>query len=106
MFAVIMIACAFVIVVFVTQREGPLYALGAGAVMVLVPLIAGHQDSSWEYRVARGQWVPFTLIAVATLGTFAALYGGGYALGRRWPLRPKRSMEYRAHPHLRKKFPS
>lgn len=103
--AVITIACAFIVAVFLTEDEGRLYALGAAAVMVLVPLLAGHQDASWEYRVARGQWVPFAVISVATLGTFTALYAAAYAVGRRWPLRPKRSMEYRAHPHLRKKFP-
>jgi hypothetical protein len=73
--------------------------------MVIMPLLVGHQDSSWGYRVARGQLVPFALIGAATLGTFTALYLLAYTAGTRWPLRPKGSMEYRAHPHLRRKFP-
>jgi hypothetical protein len=105
LFAVVMIGCAFIVAIFVTQREGPWYALATSAVMVIVPLLSGHQDSSWGYRVARGQWVPFAVVGVATLGTFTALYFLAYAAGKQWPLRPKGSMEYRAHPHLRKKFP-
>jgi hypothetical protein len=73
-------------------------------VIVIVALLAGHQDASWGYRVARGQWVSFAVAGLATLGTLAALYCCAYAPGKRWPLRPKGSMEYRAHPHLRKRF--
>jgi hypothetical protein len=105
LFAVVMIGCAFIVAIFVTQHEGPWYALGAAAVIVLVALLAGHQDASWGYRVARGQLVPFAVVCIATLGTFTALYALAYAAGKRWPLRPKGSMEYRAHPHLRNKFP-
>jgi len=105
LFAVVMIGCAFIVAIFVTQHEGPWYALGAAAVIVLVALLAGHQDASWGYRVARGQLVPFAVVGIATLGTFTALYALAYAAGKRWPLRPKGSMEYRAHPHLRNKFP-
>ena len=75
-----------------------------GAVTV-VPLLIGHQDASWGYRFARGQLAQFAAAGVVTFGSFAALYSCGYAAGKRWPLRPKGSMEYRAHPHLRKNFP-
>jgi hypothetical protein len=105
LFAFVTIGCAFIVAIFVTQHEGPWYALGAGAVMAIMPLFIGHQDSSWGYRVARGQLVQFAVAGVATLGTFTALYFLAYAAGRRWPLRPKGSMEHRAHPHLRKKYP-
>ncbi|WP_163762373.1 hypothetical protein [Mycolicibacter algericus] len=33
-----------------------------------------------------------------TAGIFAALYFPGFHAGKRWPRRPKRSMEYRIHP--------
>jgi hypothetical protein len=105
LFALMLLGCAFTIAVFVTQREGPWYALGAGAVIVIVALLAGNQDASWGYRVARGQLVQFAVAGVVTLGAFTALYFLAYGAAERWPLRPKRSMEYRAHPHLRKKFP-
>lgn len=105
LFTVAMTACALLVAIFITQRQGPWYALGAGAVMAVLPLLTGHQDSSWAYRVARGQWVPFAVVGVTTLGTFTALYLIAYAAGKRWPRRPKGSMEYRAHPQLRKQFP-
>ena len=100
-----MTGCALIVAIFVTQHQGPWYALGASASMAILPLLTGHQDSSWAYRVARGQLVPFTLVGVTTLGTFTALYLIAYAAGKRWPLRPKGSMEYQAHPSLRKQFP-
>ncbi len=105
LFAVVMMACAFIVGVFAIEREGPWYALGACVAMALVALLAGNQDASWGYPVARGQLIPFGVIGVATLGTFTVLYFAAYAVGKRWPLRPKGSMEYRAHPHLRKKYP-
>ena len=61
-------------------------------------LIAGLPRRPWAVGAVR-------VAGVATLGTFTALYFLAYAAGRRWPLRPKGSMGYRAHPHLRKKFP-
>jgi hypothetical protein len=105
LFALVLTGCAFIVAIFVTQREGPWYALGAGATIVLVAVLAGHQDASWGYRVARGQLVPFAVAGVVTLGTFTALYFLASAVAKRWPIRPKGSMEYNAHPHLRKKFP-
>jgi hypothetical protein len=45
-----MIGCAFIVAIFVTQHEGPWYALGTSAVIVIMPLLIGHQDSSWGYR--------------------------------------------------------
>jgi hypothetical protein len=105
LFALLMTGCAFIVAIFITQREGPWYALGTGAVIVLVAVLAGHQDASWGSRVARGQLVQFAVAGVVTLGIFTALYLLAYAAAKRWPVRPKGSMEYRAHPHLRKKFP-
>jgi hypothetical protein len=105
LFAVVMTGCAFIVAIFVTEHEGPWYAVGAGAVVVSMPLLIGHQDASWGYPVARGQLLQFAVIGIATLGVFTALYALAYAAGKRWPRRPKGSMAYRAHPHLRKKFP-
>lgn len=105
LFVIVIGACTWIVAIFIMSREGPWYAAGAGATMAIVPLLLGHQDASWGYRVARGQLVQFTIAGIATLGTFTVLYCCAYAAGKRWPLRPKGSMEYRAHPHLRKKFP-
>jgi predicted cobalt transporter CbtA len=105
LFAVIMLACAFMVGIYVMEGEGPWYALGGAVVVVLTAVLAGHQDASWEYGVARGQWVQFVIAGIGTLAIFTALYLLAYTIGRKKPLRPKRSMEYRAHPHLREKFP-
>lgn len=104
LFVFVICACVFIVAVYLKQGDGRWYALGATAVIVVVALLAGNQDASWGYGVARGQWMPFTLAGIITAGVFTALYFLAYAAGRRWPLRPKRSMEYRAHPHLRKKY--
>lgn len=105
LFVVVVFGCSFLLMVYVTQREGSWYAFGAAAVIVLVAVFAGNQDASWDYGIARGQWSQFAIAGIATLGVFTALYYLTYTTGKRWPWRPKRSLEYQAHPHLRKKYP-
>ncbi len=68
--------------------------------LVLIALAFGHGDASWGYAVARGQYVQFGIITLISAGVFAVVYLVAYRAGRRWPLRPKRSMEYRAHPRF------
>jgi hypothetical protein len=102
---VVVMGCAFILWIWVTEEEGPWYAVGAAAAVVIVAIGIGHQDGSWSYPVARGQVLQLTVAGVASIGVFAVLYLVAYAAGRRWPLRPKGSMDYRTHPHLRKKFP-
>ena len=75
-----------------------LLAPGGLVVLVLVALGFGHQDASWGYRVARGQRLHFGIIAVVTAAVFAVLYLAGYTAGKRWPLRRKDSLKYRALP--------
>jgi hypothetical protein len=102
---VIVLACTLMVALSLVTNEGPWYAIGALLFLAVIALSIGYQDSSWEYPVARRQLVQFTVAGIASVGTFTVLYLIAYAVGKRWPLRPKRSMEYRAHPHLRKKFP-
>ena len=102
---VIVIACTTTTMLYAVTSDGPWYAIGAVVAVGIVAVSLGLQDGSWEYPVARGQLLQFAVTGIASVGVFAALYYGAYAAGRRWPLRPKRSMDYRAHPHLRKKFP-
>jgi hypothetical protein len=101
---VISIACTVVVALYLATSEGPWYPIGALVFLGVMALSIGYQDSSWEYPVARRQLVQFTAAGVASVGAFTILYLIAYAAGRRWPLRPKRSMEYRAHPDLRKKY--
>lgn len=75
-------------------------ALGA-AFLAFLAIGFGHGDASWGYRIARGQIIPFAVVSVMTAGTFAVVYLIAYYLGRRWPLRRRQSMEYRAHPRHR-----
>lgn len=104
--AAIVIACALIVALFARSGEGPWYAGGAATAVAIVAIGIGHQDGSWGFRIARGQLVQFVIAGVATLGTFCVLYYCAYSAGRRWPLRPARSADYQAHPHLRKKFPN
>jgi hypothetical protein len=80
-------------------------APGAAAMPVLAALGLGHQDASWGYSVARGQRLQFGVIAAVTAGVFAVVYLGAYGAGKRWPLRRKDSLEYRAHPRHQKGGP-
>lgn len=105
LFAAMATVCAFIIAIYVIEGDGPWYAFGAAVATALTAVMAGIGDASWGYGVARGQWAPFAVAGIATLTGFILLYLLGYALGSRWPLRTKRSLEYRAHPHLRKKYP-
>lgn len=76
-----------------------------GTVGVTGAIILGYGDASWGYPIARGQLLQFVIIAVITAGVFAILYFPAYFAGKRWPLRRKQSMEYRAHPRHQKRYP-
>src|SRR5882757_6928388 len=79
--------------------------IGVGLLALLAPT-SGFGDGSWRYAIARGQWVPFALVGVVTAGAFTVLYLLGYFVGKRWPVRRRRSMEYRAHSrHQRRERP-
>lgn len=77
----------------------------AAAVGVAIAIVFGYGDASWRYPIARGELVQFVIIAIITVGVFAILYLTAYYAGKRWPLRRKQSMEYRAHPRHQKKYP-
>lgn len=86
--------------------EGQWWVAAIGiAFLVFLAITAGYGDASWGYPIARGQRIQFIVLAVVTLGTFTALYLAAYALAKRRPVRSQHSMEYRAHPHLREKYP-
>lgn len=65
----------------------------------------GYGDASWGYPIARGQRPQFVIIAIITVGVFTVLYFAAYRAGKRWPLRRKQSMEYRAHPRHQRQYP-
>jgi hypothetical protein len=76
-----------------------------GTFFVILSAGFGYGDASWGYPVARGQRLQFVIIAIITAGAFTVLYLAGYSAGKRWPLRRKQSMEYRAHPRHQKNYP-
>lgn len=79
-----------------------LMAPGGIAALVLIAFGIGYGDASWGYPVARGQRIQFGIVTIITAGAFTVLYLAAYAAGKRWPLRRKDSLEYRAHPrHLK-----
>lgn len=75
------------------------------AVLIFLAVTVGYGDASWGYPIARGQKIQFAILAVVTLGTFTAVYLASYAMAKRRPMRSKHSLDYRAHPHLRDKYP-
>jgi hypothetical protein len=70
--------------------------IGVGLLVLMAPT-SGLGDSSWGYAIARRQYVPFALVGVVTAGSFTVLYLIAYYAGKRWPVRRRQSMEYRAH---------
>ena len=92
--------------------SGNLYAFATGkgqwwvaaiglAFLIFLAVTTGYGDGSWDYGIARGQHVQFVLAAIITVGAFAVLYLAAYRMGKRWPSRCAKSMEYRAHPRHR-----
>ena len=75
--------------------------IGAGFV-VLLGIAGGYGDTSWGYRIARGHYLPFGLATVITAGGLGVVYLAAYYNARRFPLRRKQSLKYRAHPRHRK----
>ena len=53
--------------------------------LVILALGTGYGDGSWNYPIARGQYVQFGIITVITAGSFAALYLIAYWAAKRWP---------------------
>ena len=76
-------------------------ALGTGFVALLA-VGTGYADASWDYPIARGQHLQLGAATIITVGSFALLYLIAYYTARRFPLRRKQSLEYRAHPRHRK----
>jgi hypothetical protein len=103
--AAVMVTCTLLVFIYIMRDEGVWYAVGGVVALILAGISFGHGDASWGYPIARGQLTQFIVTGIVTLGAFTVVYLGTYAMGKRRPLRPRRSMEYRAHPHLRKRFP-
>ncbi|MEB3069325.1 hypothetical protein [[Mycobacterium] vasticus] len=104
MLTVVCLVCLIVIYAdFVAHNNHVhLFGIPATIVVVYVPLYVGYWDASWNYPVARGQLNQFTMLSIMTAGIFAALYFATFHIGKRWPWRPKRSIEYRMHPRHRR----
>lgn len=92
--------CAISAYFFIFTSDHDLWFGLATALLVVLALLYGYGDGSWGYRIARGQYVQFGIVAVVTAGSFTLLYLAAYWAGRRWPFRSRRSME-RVHPRLR-----
>jgi hypothetical protein len=90
------------IIAFATGKgEWWVAAIGL-AFVVFLSVAMGFGDASWDYDIARGRRVPFAIAAIVTVGLFAVLYLVAYQAGKRWPVKRKQSMEYRAHRRHRK----
>lgn len=89
-----------------TTGEGEWWVAAIGvAFLVFLAVATGVGDASWGYPIARGQRIQFTILAVVTLGAFTVVYLAAYGLAKRRPFRSKHSLDSRAHPDLRDKYP-
>ena len=95
------IAAANMYAFLFSDGKAAVAALGAGFVALLA-VGAGYGDASWDYPIARGQHIQLGAATIITAGSFALLYLVAYYTARRFPLRRKQSLEYRAHPRHRK----
>lgn len=84
-----------------SNGEAAVAAVGA-AFLTLLAICVGYADGSWDYPIARRQYLQLGVASLITAGTFAMLYLAAYYTARRLPLRRRQSMEYRAHPRHRK----
>jgi hypothetical protein len=98
------IAAANVGAFLVSDGQAAPAAVGAGF-LALLAIAGGYGDASWGYRIARGQYLPFGVATVITAGSFAIVYLAAYYTARRFPLRRKQPLEYRAHPRHRQREP-
>jgi hypothetical protein len=96
----VMALCTFNVIF--PSDDKPWLAPAMGAMLVFGATILGYGDASWNYPIARGQRIQFIIISLITAGVFTVLYFAAYQAGKRWPLRRKQSMEYRAHPRHQK----
>lgn len=98
-------AALFGFPVIIIDEAKPWLAPLSAVAFVAIAAGLGYGDASWGYSIARGQRVQFVIIAIITAGVFTILYLGGRYAGKRWPLRRKQSLEYRAHPRHQKRYP-
>jgi hypothetical protein len=79
-------------------REKGVIPWASAAFLALLALGAGYADGSWNYPLARRQYIQLAAASLVTVGVFLALYLVSYYMATRWPLRRERSLEYRTHP--------
>ncbi len=83
-------------------RNGEGWVALSGAIILCgIAAMTGLGDASWDYPIARGQYLQLGIATLLTAGSFTLLYLLCYAIGIRRPLRRRQSLEYRAHPRLR-----
>lgn len=87
--------CMFVIYSDFVAHHIQFAGIPAAIIFAYSPIVAGYWDSSWAYPIARGQRLQLVILIIMTAGIFAGLYFLGFYAGKRWPRRPKGSMEYR-----------
>jgi hypothetical protein len=97
--------CVVNLLAYAGDKRNPSIALLSALGLLIVANGLGYFDASWDYPVARGQRLQFGIVAAMTAGLFAIFYLAAYTAGKRWPVRRKQSMEYRAHPHHQKRYP-
>ncbi len=77
------------LLIYVVDREDLRYGLLGLGIIVAVGALFGFGDASSAQRVARGQYVPFTVIVLMTVGIFGLCYLAAYAATLRWKQTPR-----------------
>lgn len=104
----------WMLVIIAVIAGGNVYYAAVGREKGLVPLISagfvallaigiGYADGSWDYPIARRQYLQFATASLVTAGGVAVLYVAAYYAARAHPLRREQSLEYRAHPRHQKR---
>lgn len=78
-------------------RENGLIPWVSAAFLAVLALGAGYADGSWDYPIARRQYIQLATASLVTAGAFPVLYLTSYYMATRWPLRRERSLEHRTH---------
>ena len=86
---------AFGVISYSIDGESPGIAWMSAAALVGMAATIGYGDASEGHPVARGQRIPFVIIAIITGGVFTVIYLVAYRTGKHWPLRRHRQLRSR-----------
>jgi hypothetical protein len=103
MLAIIAVIAGGTVYYAAVGSENGLIPWASAAFLALLALGAGYADGSWDYPIARRQYIQLATASLATAGAFPVLYLTFYYTATHWPLRRERSLEHRTYPRHQKR---